>query len=405
MRRSAAPLRERELRLLFAGRTASLVGNAIAPVALAFAVLDLTGSKTDLGLILACREIPLILFLLVGGIWADRLPRNRVMVGANLASALSQAVAATLLINGGAEIWHLAALASVNGAASAFFYPASAGVIPQTVPAPILQQANALLALALNSAMIGGAAIAGFLVAAFGPGWAIAVDAGTYVLGATFIALMRLPAVEPDESPRFLSELAAGWRAFRSRTWLWAIVLQFSFLLMVTVGAFSVLGPVVADEELGGPKAWGAILTAQAAGLVVGGLLGLRFQPRRMLVAATLGILFFPAPLVALGFPLGVPAIAAVAFVAGVGAEIFGLLWHTTVQQEIPADMLSRVYSYDALGSLALVPIGYAVAGPIADAIGVRATLWGAAAIGFAVTLAVLAVRDVRTLERRVAAA
>jgi predicted MFS family arabinose efflux permease len=402
VRRSAAPLREREFRLLFAGRTASLVGNAIAPVALAFAVLDLTGSKTDLGLILACREIPLILFLLVGGIWADRLPRNRVMVGANLASALSQAVAAILLISGGAQIWHLAALASVNGAASAFFYPASAGVIPQTVPAPILQQANALLALALNSAMIGGAAIAGFLVAAFGPGWAIAVDAGTYVLGATFIALMRLPAVEPDESPRFLSELAAGWRAFRSRTWLWAIVLQFSFLLMVTVGAFSVLGPVVADEELGGPKAWGAILTAQAGGLVVGGLLGLRFQPRRMLVAATLGILFFPAPLVALGFPLGVPAIAAVAFVAGVGSEIFGLLWQTTVQQEIPVDMLSRVYSYDALGSLALVPIGYAVAGPIADAIGVRATLWGAAAIGFGVTLAVLAVRDVRTLERRV---
>ena len=401
MRRSTAPLREREFRLLFAGRTASLVGSAIAPVALAFAVLDLTGSKTDLGLILACREIPLILFLLIGGIWADRLPRNRIMVGANLFSALSQAVAATLLISGGAEIWHLAALASVNGAASAFFYPASAGVIPQTIPAPILQQANALLALALNSAMIGGAAIAGFLVAAFGPGWAIAVDAGTYVLGATFIALMRLPAVQPDESPRFLSELAAGWRAFRSRTWLWAIVLQFSFLLMVTVGAFSVLGPVVADEELGGPKAWGAILTAQAGGLVVGGLLGLRFQPRRMLVAATLGILFFPAPLVALGFPLGVPAIAAVAFVAGVGSEIFGLLWNTTVQQEIPVDMLSRVYAYDALGSVALVPIGYAVAGPIADAIGDRATLWGAAAIGIAVTLAVLAVPGVRQLERR----
>jgi len=213
---------------------------------------------------------------------------------------------------------------------------------------------------------------------------------------------MRLPVVEPGESPRFLSELSAGWQAFRSRTWLWVIVLQFSFLLMVTVGAFSVLGPVVADDELGGPKAWGAILTAEAAGLVAGGLLGLRFQPRRMLVAATLGILFVPAPLVALGFPLGVPAIAAVAFVAGVGSEIFGLLWHTTVQQEIPPDMLSRVYSYDALGSLALVPIGYAVAGPIADAIGVRATLWGAAAIGFGVTLAVLAVRDVRTLERRV---
>ena len=401
MRRSAAPLREREFRLLFAGRTISLVGNAIAPVALAFAVLDLTGSKTDLGLILAAREIPLVVFLVVGGIWADRLPRNLVMVGANTASALAQAAAATLLITGNAEIWHLAALAAVNGGASAFFFPASAGVVPQTVPAPMLQQANALLALALNSALIGGAAIAGLLVAFFGPGWAIAVDAGTYLVGASFVAAMRLPAIEPGKSPRFLSDLAVGWREFRSRTWLWVIVLQFSLLLMVTIGAMSVLGPVVAEEELGGAKAWGAILTAQAAGLVAGGLLGLRFRPRRMLVAATLGILLVPAPLVALGFPLALPVIAAIAFLAGIGNEIFGLLWHTTMQQEIPADKLSRVYSYDALGSIGLVPVGYAIAGPVADAIGVRATLWGAAAIGVGVTLAVLLVRDVWTVERR----
>jgi MFS family permease len=405
VRRSTAPLREREFRLLFTGRTISLVGSAIAPVALAFAVLDLTGSKTDLGLILAAREIPLIVFLLVGGIWADRLPRNRVMVGANVFSALAQAAAAALLITGNAEVWHLAALAAVNGGASAFFFPASAGVIPQTVPPTLLQEANAFLALALNSAMIGGAAIAGFLVAAFGPGWAIAVDAGTYLLGAGFVAAMRLPAIAPDESPSFLRQLAVGWREFRERTWLWVIVLQFSFLLMVTIGALSVLGPVVADEELGGAKAWGAILTAQAAGFVAGGLLGLRFKPRRMLLAATFGILFFPAPLIAIGFPLGLPAIMAVAFLAGVGSEIFGLLWHTTMQQEIAPDKLSRVYSYDALGSIGLVPVGYAIAGPIADAIGVRATLWGAAAIGVAVTLAVLLVRDVRTLERRPAEA
>jgi MFS family permease len=401
--RSGAPLREREFRLLFTGRTISLVGSAIAPVALAFAVLDLTGSKTDLGLILAAREVPLIVFLLVGGIWADRLPRNRVMVGANVVSALSQGATAVLLIAGSAEIWHLAMLAAVNGTASAFFFPASSGVIPQTVPASILQQANALLALAMNSAMIGGAAVAGFLVAFFGPGWAIAIDAATYLLGASFVARMRLPAVEPNEGRRFLSDLRVGWREFRNRTWLWVIVLQFSVLLMVTVGAFSVLGPVVADEELGGAKAWGAILTAQAAGLVAGGLLGLRFRPRRMLVAATLGILAAPAPLIALGFPLSLPAIAAVAFLAGIGHEVFGLLWHTTMQQEIPPDKLSRVYSYDALGSIGLIPLGYAIAGPVADAIGVRATLWGAAAIGIAVTLAVLAVTDVRTLERRTA--
>ncbi|MGH3072864.1 MAG: MFS transporter [Gaiellaceae bacterium] len=405
MRRSTAPLRERDFRLLFAGRTTSLVGSAIAPVALAFAVLDLTGSKTDLGLILACREVPLVVFLLVGGIWADRIPRNKVMMSANVVSAFAQGSAAALLISGNAEVWHLAALAAVNGGSSAFYFPASAGVIPQTVPAPLLQQANALLQLAMNSAMIGGAALAGFLVAGVGPGWAIAIDGATYLLGAVFVALMRLPAVLREEAANFVHELAVGWREFRSRTWLWVIVLQFSFLLMVTMGAFSVLGPIVANEELGGAKAWGAILTAQAAGLVAGGLLGLRFRPRRMLVAATFGILAIPAPLIALGFPLGVPALMAVAFAAGVGNEVFGLLWHTTMQQEIPADKLSRAYSYDALGSIGLVPLGYALAGPVADAIGVRATLWGAAAIGVAVTLAVLAVKDVRTLERRQAAA
>jgi MFS family permease len=404
VRASSAPLRQREFRLLFAGRTISLVGSAIAPVALAFAVLDLTGSKTDLGLILFCREVPLVVFLLVGGIWADRLPRNRVMMGANVVSASAQATTAALLITGNAEVWHLAALAAVNGGASAFFFPASAGVVPQTVPAPLLQQANALLQLAMNTAMIGGAAIAGFLVAGIGSGWAIAVDAATYLLAAAVIGSMRLPAVVREHASNFLHELSIGWREFRSRTWLWAIVLQFSFMLMVVLGALSVLGPVVADEELGGAKAWGVILTGLAAGQVAGGLIGLRFRPRRMLLAATLAILAFPLPLVALGFPLSVPAIVAVAFVAGVGNEIFGLLWHTTMQQEIPRDKLSRVYSYDALGSIGLVPLGYALAGPAADAFGVQATLWGAAAIGLGVTLLVLLVHDVRTLERRMPA-
>ena len=189
------PLRYPAFRLLVTGRAVTMLGNAVAPIALAFAVLDLTGSKTDLGLILFCREIPLVVFLLVGGILADRIPRNRVMMGANVASAAAQASAAALLITGNAEVWQLAALAAVNGGASAFFFPASAGVVPQTVPASLLQQANALLQLAMNTAMIAGAALAGFLVAGVGPGWALAVDAATYLLAAGCVALMRLPAV------------------------------------------------------------------------------------------------------------------------------------------------------------------------------------------------------------------
>jgi len=401
VRRSAAPLREREFRLLFAGRTVSLLGNAIAPVALAFAVLDLTGSKTDLGLILAAREIPLVVFLLAGGVWADRLPRNRVMVGANVVSGLSQATVAALLIVGDAEIWQLAALAAVNGGASAFYFPASGGAVPQTVPESMLQEANALLSLTVNATQIAGAAVAGFLVAAFGSGIGIAVDAAAYLLAAMILAAKRVNVAAQAELRSFLGELATGWREFRSRTWLWAIVLQFALLLAVVVGALSVLGPVVAENELGGAKAWGLILTAQAVGLLVGALLGLAWRPRRMLLAATLGVLLWPSTLLALGGRVSLPLIMAAAFVAGIGLETFILLWNTTMQQEIPADKLSRVYSYDALGSFALVPLGLAAAGPVAELIGIRATLFGAAAIAVAVTLPILAVHDVRTLERR----
>jgi MFS family permease len=196
-RRSTAPLREREFRLLFTGRTISLLGGAMAPVALAFAVLDLTGSKTDLGLILTASQLPVVLFLLVGGIWSDRLPRNVVMVGANLVSALSQATLAALLITDRAEVWHLAALAAVTGAATAFYFPAASGVVPQTVPAGLLQQANALLSLALNATRIGGAALGGLVVAVVGPGTAIGFDAATYAVAALVIARMRVAGAEP----------------------------------------------------------------------------------------------------------------------------------------------------------------------------------------------------------------
>ena len=401
MRASLAQLREREFRLLFLGRTTSLIGTAIAPVALAFAVLDLTGSKTDLGLVLAAREIPLIVFILVGGIWADRLPRNRVMVGANIVSGLTQATVASLLITGTAEIWHLAALAALNGSSTAFFFPASSGVIPQTVPAQLLQPANALLRLGINGALIGGAALAGFVVAAFGSGTAIAVDAATYLLGAFFVALMRLPASVRMEAQHFLRELGEGWREFRPRTWLWVIVIQFSLVNAVESGALSVLGPVVAEQELGGARDFGLILTAQAIGLVVGGFIGLRYRPQRMLLVATGAILLMPVVLVVLGFPLALPIILAAGFLAGIGIETFGILWDTTMQQEIPPVALSRVYSYDMFGSIAFVPIGLAVAGPVADIVGVREALWGAAAIVLVATLPVFAVRDVRRLERR----
>jgi MFS family permease len=395
------PLRHREFRLLFTGRATTILGSAMAPVALAFAVLDITGSKTDLGLVLAARSLPQLLFLLVGGIWADRLPRHRVMVASDLVSGASQAAVAALLITGNAEIWHLVAFGIVNGTSTAFFFPASQGIVPQTVPPGLLQQANALLRLVLNGSFIGGAALGGLLVAAFGSGTAIAIDSATFFAGAVFIGAMRLPASLRLESTNFLADLALGWKEFRGRTWLWVIVLQFSFVNAVEGGALNVLGPVVAEEELGGARDWGLIVAAQALGMVAGGLLGLRFQPRRMLLVATLAILLMPGVLVTLGFPLALPLIVGAAFLAGIGIEMFGILWDTTMQQQIPGEMLSRLYSYDMVGSIALMPIGYAVAGPVAELLGVQTTLWAAAGVAVAATVPVLLVRDVQRLERK----
>ncbi len=401
MNAGIAPLRHREFRLLFLGRATAILGNAIAPVALAFAVLDITGSKTDLGIVLAARSFPQIVFILIGGIWADRLPRHHVMVASDVVSGASQAAVAALLIFGEAQIWHLVAFGIVNGTSSAFFFPASQGIVPQTVPPALLQQANALLRLVLNASFIGGAAIGGLLVAAFGSGTAIAIDAGTFLVGALFVGAMRLPRNLRLESADFLTDLALGWREFRARTWLWVIVIQFSFVNAVQAGAFNVLGPVVADSELGGARDWGLIVAAQAVGMVAGALIGLRFRPRRMLLVATLAILLMPLVLLTLGFPLTLPLILGAAFLAGIGIETFGVLWDTTMQQQIPGEMLSRLYSYDMLGSIALVPVGYAVAGPVAELVGVEATLIGAAVIAVVVTLPVLLVRDVQTLERK----
>jgi hypothetical protein len=373
----------------------------MAPIALTFAVLDLTGSTADLGLVLAARQVAVIVLLLYGGVWADRLPRHLVMVGSNLVSGASQASAAALLLAGHAQIWQLAALAVVNGASSAFFFPASTGIVPQTVPAPLLQQANATLRLSLNMTTFLGAAFGGLVVAASSPGWGIAVDASSYVLAAATLAAMRATPPERTGATTVFQELRDGWRDFWSRTWLWTIVLQFGVVNGAFVGALNVLGPTVAKRSLGGVLAWSAVLVATSVGDIASGFVLLRWRPRRLLRTASLAIFSFALPLLALAGPAPLVVVVAAAFVAGYCSEIFGVLWDTTYQQEIPPQLLSRVSAYDALGSWALMPIGFAVVGPVAGAAGTRATLIGAAVLVAAATALVFCVRDVRTLERR----
>lgn len=395
------PLREREFRLLFAGRTISMAGSAMAPVALSFAVLDLSQSTTKLGVVLTARQVPTVLFILFGGVWADRLPRHHVMVASNVISGASQAIAAALLISGHAELWHLAVLAAINGSSSAFFFPASSGVVPQTVPKSLLQQANATLRLGLNATNITGAAVGGLLVALTSPGWALAVDAASYGVAALAIRAMKLPPGLRIPGSTVLHELHDGWRDFWSRTWLWAIVLQFAIVLAVNSGAIYVLGPEVANQDLGGAGAWGAVLASTSIGLVLTGAVMLRWRPRRILRTATFGVFPLALPLIALAAPAPLPIVLAAAFASGVGIEVFGVLWETTMQQEIPGEKLSRLSAFDALGSIGLTPFGLAIAGPIAAAIGNRAAFLGAAVVIIVATAMVLLSHEVRTLERR----
>jgi len=399
-RLSLGPLAERDFRLLFLGRTISLFGTAFAPIALAFAVIELTGSPSDLGLVLGAYMLAHLVFLLAGGVWADRLPRNLVMVTSDLLSGGAQLIAAGLLLTGSAQTWHLVVLGAIRGGASAFFMPASTGLVPQVVSAGRLQQANALLSLSRNSTRIAGVAIAGILVATIGPGWALALDGVTYAFGALFVAMLKAAPPEPAENREFMRELAEGWREFRSRHWLCVTIIQFALINAYAIGAFLVLGPFVAEKHLGGAAAWGFILAAEAAGMIAAGLVALRYRPERPLLVATLAVLTMAPLLALLGLAAPLAVILPAAFVAGVGLELYGVFWDTTLQQHIPDEKLSRVSSYDVLGSFALIPVGVALMGPISDAIGVAETLLGAAFVVVVATIAVISVPDVRNLRR-----
>ncbi len=395
-----APLRHRDFRLLFLGRVVSFAGSAMAPVALAFAVLGLGGSATDLGLVLTLAILPQVVFLLAGGVLADRLPRNLLMVGSNVAAGVAQAVAAYLLLTGRAEIWHLAVIALVRAVASSFFFPAQQGIVPQTVPPELLQQANALLRLMLNATNIGGAALGGLLVATAGPGWAIALDAISYLVAAAILLPMRVRAPEHDESETFLRELAHGWHAFRTRTWIWVVVLGFAFTNGAESAALNVLGPIVAKESLGGASVWGFVLAAQGVGLVIGSLVALRLRPRRPLFISVAVMLLLVPPLVLLALEAPWPALAGATVLTGISIELFTVFWDTALQTHVPNDVLSRVSAWDAVGSIVLIPVAFAVVGPVSDAIGIERTLWICSVVVLVGVVAQLLSRDVRNLPR-----
>lgn len=401
MRDALSPLAEREFRLLFFGRLVSFLGTAVAPVALAFAIIDdLDGSASQLGLVLTATWLPQIAFILVGGVVADRLPRHLVLVGSNALSGVAQLVAATVILTGTAELWHLFVTQLVRGIAQAFFLPASAGLVPQVVSESKLQQANALLRMPQTGSQIFGTALGGILVAAVGSGWALAFDGVTYLVSAVILLLMRAPGIVRVQKG-FVHELREGWSEFRSRQWIWAVVSAAAFANAIGQGCWAVLGPIVADREFGGAEAWGFVLASTAAGLFAGGIVALRWRPRRQLLVAQIAVTLSCVNIVALAAGLPVVALALAAFVMGFCIEIFGVNWDTALQQHVPREALSRVASYDMLGSFVAIPIGLSIVGPVSDAIGIQRTLWIGVALFLVAESAVLLSREVRTLERR----
>lgn len=398
---SAGPLAQRNFRLLVGCDVTSMVGTSMAVVAVPFAVLASGGSVSEIGYVAAAGLVPTIAFLLFGGVLADRLPRQQVMVAANVGQGLAQGGFALLVLAGEARLWEMMLLTAARGCAFGFYMPAAQGLLPQTVGADQLAPANAIRRLGLNGAQIGGAALGGLVVAAVGPGWGLVADAASYAIAAILRAGMRFGDLPPIVRSGIAHELHDGWRAFTSRRWLWVIVVQFGFVNAIFVGAFNVLGPVLADTRLGGAGSWGVILAAQSAGAVLGAALMLRHRPRRLLKAASLAVPLLALPLLALAAPLAVPLIALAALLAGAGTEIFEVNWSIALQEQIPSNLLSRVAAYDALGSYALGPVGTTLAGPVALAIGTAATLTGAGIAIIASAVAVLSVAEIRNLGRR----
>ena len=386
-------LKERNFCLFFIGQTASQVGTGMAPVAIVFAVLA-HGTATDVGYVLAAETTPLVILLLVGGVVGDRVSRRKLMLQSDVLRTLAECTLGLWVLLGRPPLWGFMSLAALMGIGQAFFNPALSAIVPQMLSPQRLQQGNALNGISASSGRMIGPAIAGVIVAVSGPGWAILIDGMTYLLSVVSLACIRVDWSTAEVSASFVTLLRQGWKEFWSRSWLWAIVLQCS-LVNALFASFLVLGPVVAKQSLGGAPAWGVILAAEGAGAVVGGIVMLRVHPRRPLLVATLSSLVFPLPLFFLAGRAPTILITIAGFLAGGFNTVFAVQWSTTLQREIPSDVLSRVSAYDWFGSLILLPIGMAMAGPLATTIGITATLVGSGGLMILLILAVLAVPSV----------
>jgi MFS family permease len=397
-----AVLRLHDLRFVFGATVVSSFGDGVVTVALAFAVLDLTHSATDLGLILAARTITQVVLMLAGGVVADWMSRRTVMMAADLGRFLSQGAIGLLLVTGHATVFEIALSQVLVAIGTSFFDPASSGLI-QTVAGDLAQEANALKVIAISSAGLLGPAIGGVLVVAFGASWALLLDGASYLLSATLLSFVghRIAVTQRDaDSLSFVASLRGGYREIRSRTWLWALLMNMA-VANVLAASYQVLGPLICDQHYGGAAAYASLSVVWAAGMVFGGSLLLRFKPRHTTRVAMIAAIpwMFPAILLALHAPL--PLVGVFQFFSGVGITIDGALWWTAMQQHVPPEAMSRVSSWDYAGTLALMPLGLALAGPLASWVGTSTALIACAIAVTLVTVSSLFIREVWSLEAK----
>jgi MFS family permease len=384
---------------MWTGSATSALGDAVVQIALIFAILHIGGTASDIGTVLAVQTVARVAFLLAGGVWADRLRRQYVMLAADGARGAVQAVLAALLLSGHAHLWELAAGGGLYGAATSFFNPASTALVPETVPAEELQQANSLLGLPASFFSVAGPAVGGVLIAVFGPGWLFAADAASFLVSLACLALLRVPPRPVPAARSFLADLAEGWHELAIRPWYWVNLLAHA-CGNFAVPALFVLGPVIAARSLGGAPAWGVLSASWGAGAVVGGIVGLRVEPRRPLVATDLLMAGIGLPLLTLAFSRSVALIAAAEAVFGFTMIVGNSVWFTAMQVLIPDNVRARVGAYDWFVSLVIMPVGWVVMGPLSSSIGFTATLVAAAVLGAIPCVLVALVPRVRGVHR-----
>jgi MFS family permease len=403
LRRQLRVLRHRNFRLLWAGQSLSVVGDCIVTVALALFVTELTGNPTDLGLVLAAHALPLVVFIPLGGVWADRLPRERVVVATDLARFVLHGLLALLIVTDAVEIWHVIVIEALFGTAEAFFQPAVTALVPQTVPEPEIQEANALTAISRNVADFVGPALATALVLGAGAATAFAIDAATFILSAALVVQViprRRETDEPTETGSVWDDVRDGFAEIRRRTWVWVTLAAFCAALFLALAPWFVLGPAVAEEQYGDLAVYGIVTAALGIGTIAGSLAAISWRPRYPMRLAMLFATFWPLAsiLYAAGLPL-VPVVVATA-ISGAGIALFDVWWLTALAERVPPDKLSRVTSYDWMMSAGLLPLGYLLAGPLAERFGAVEVLVVGSALGFAALAAPLASRELRMLPR-----